>query len=248
MKRKGLKLVLIVGLISNASASVITVADNTSGDNASFDSQYFPSVTPLSLPFTIKTGDSLSFTWNLSGAFYDQSGAFIPPSYATTDGSSGTYHSPQVSAYGQETYSLDTQLTFGSHVFNNSFTYNIGSTLGANNRQPSNISLIYSAVSDTDNPTFQWINNYTQIYSETGSYQNPDFHGYYYNGQFNMYVPPVGYTGPIIPRYLNYSYTTQKNWTDSVQASVIPEPSTYALFGLGTIGMLVVMRRKKTAA
>jgi len=240
MKKPILFTFLAAGPIRSASSSVITVADNTSGDNASFDSQYFPSVTPLSLPFTIKTGDSLSFTWNLSGAF-------IPPNYATTDGSSGTYHSPQVSAYGQETYSLDTQLTFGSHVFNNSFTYNIGSTLGANNRQPSNISLIYSAVSDTDNPTFQWINNYTQIYSETGSYQNPDFYGYYYNGQFNMYAPPVGYTGPIIPRYLNYSYTTQKNWTDSVQASVIPEPSTYLLFGIGAIGLLMVLRRKKAA-
>jgi PEP-CTERM motif len=28
---------------------------------------------------------------------------------------------------------------------------------------------------------------------------------------------------------------------------VVPEPSTYALFGLGAIGMLTVMRRKKTA-
>jgi hypothetical protein len=30
-------------------------------------------------------------------------------------------------------------------------------------------------------------------------------------------------------------------------ASVIPEPSTYALFGIGAIGLLMVMRRKKTA-
>jgi len=30
-------------------------------------------------------------------------------------------------------------------------------------------------------------------------------------------------------------------------ASVIPEPSTYALFGIGAIGMLMVLRRKKTA-
>jgi len=29
--------------------------------------------------------------------------------------------------------------------------------------------------------------------------------------------------------------------------AVVPEPSTYALFGLGAIGMLMVMRRKKTA-
>ena len=27
----------------------------------------------------------------------------------------------------------------------------------------------------------------------------------------------------------------------------IPEPSTYALFGIGAIGMLILLRRKKTA-
>jgi hypothetical protein len=30
-------------------------------------------------------------------------------------------------------------------------------------------------------------------------------------------------------------------------SQVVPEPSTYALFGFGAIGMLMVMRRKKTA-
>jgi hypothetical protein len=30
-------------------------------------------------------------------------------------------------------------------------------------------------------------------------------------------------------------------------ADPVPEPSTYALFGIGAIGMLMVMRRKKTA-
>jgi len=29
--------------------------------------------------------------------------------------------------------------------------------------------------------------------------------------------------------------------------AIIPEPSTYALFGIGAIGMLMVMRRKKVA-
>ena len=32
-----------------------------------------------------------------------------------------------------------------------------------------------------------------------------------------------------------------------LQDVAVPEPSTYALFGIGTIGMLMVMRRKKTA-
>jgi len=30
-------------------------------------------------------------------------------------------------------------------------------------------------------------------------------------------------------------------------SDAVPEPSTYALFGLGTIGMLMVLRRKKTS-
>jgi len=33
----------------------------------------------------------------------------------------------------------------------------------------------------------------------------------------------------------------------SVDAGAIPEPSTYALFGLGAVGMLIALRRKKTA-
>ncbi len=34
---------------------------------------------------------------------------------------------------------------------------------------------------------------------------------------------------------------------DNISVTAVPEPSTYALFGLGAIGMLMVMRRKKTA-
>jgi hypothetical protein len=32
-----------------------------------------------------------------------------------------------------------------------------------------------------------------------------------------------------------------------LQDVAVPEPSTYALFGIGAFGMLMVMRRKKTA-
>jgi len=34
---------------------------------------------------------------------------------------------------------------------------------------------------------------------------------------------------------------------DNLKVESVPEPSTYALFGLGAIGMLMVLRRKKTA-
>jgi len=33
----------------------------------------------------------------------------------------------------------------------------------------------------------------------------------------------------------------------AITAGAVPEPSTYALFGIGAIGMLMVLRRKKSA-
>ena len=50
--------------------------------------------------------------------------------------------------------------------------------------------------------------------------------------------------------------TDEGNWSGGsynssyvgpITVSTIPEPSIYALFGIGAIGMLMVMRRKKTA-
>jgi hypothetical protein len=41
-------------------------------------------------------------------------------------------------------------------------------------------------------------------------------------------------------------YVTTRNPT-APSYTAVPEPSTYALFGIGAIGMLMVMRRKKTA-
>ena len=43
------------------------------------------------------------------------------------------------------------------------------------------------------------------------------------------------------------TYDSSGNPTLDGTAQLVPEPSTYALFGLGAIGMLMVMRRKKTA-
>jgi hypothetical protein len=50
-----------------------------------------------------------------------------------------------------------------------------------------------------------------------------------------------------------YYYTNNQTTTPGLQVTLniapasVPEPSTYALLGLGAIGMLMVMRRKKTA-
>jgi PEP-CTERM motif len=46
----------------------------------------------------------------------------------------------------------------------------------------------------------------------------------------------------------NLTFTpTTINGTEYTEVQAAPEPSTYALFGIGAIGMLMVMRRKKTA-
>jgi hypothetical protein len=44
-----------------------------------------------------------------------------------------------------------------------------------------------------------------------------------------------------------FSIIQQDANTLALQFTAVPEPSTYALFGIGAIGMLLVMRRKKTA-
>jgi hypothetical protein len=45
----------------------------------------------------------------------------------------------------------------------------------------------------------------------------------------------------------NFSGLIDASSIGPVTISSVPEPSTYALFGIGAIGMLMVMRRKKTA-
>jgi hypothetical protein len=44
-----------------------------------------------------------------------------------------------------------------------------------------------------------------------------------------------------------YAYDTTGASVTVGQTAAVPEPSTYALFGIGAIGMLMVLRRKKTA-
>jgi hypothetical protein len=46
----------------------------------------------------------------------------------------------------------------------------------------------------------------------------------------------------------DYEHDTKGFRVASVEdVGSVPEPSTYALFGLGAIGMLMVLRRKKSA-
>lgn len=56
----------------------------------------------------------------------------------------------------------------------------------------------------------------------------------------------IGGDGTVWAGFLSAS-ANGANGLDNFSVISIPEPSTYALFGLGAVGMLMVMRRKKTA-
>jgi hypothetical protein len=45
----------------------------------------------------------------------------------------------------------------------------------------------------------------------------------------------------------SFNYSVSTIYTNAIATASVPEPSTYALFGIGAIGMLMVLRRKKTA-
>lgn len=96
------------------------------------------------------------------------------------------------------------------------------------NYSGSNIDLnLYSATRSSQNFT-------TSDPAFTGS-ATLDLHVYNYS------LPTIGTTGNILD-----GSTGGYNGVIGVY-QVVPEPSTYALLGLGTIGMLMMIRRKKTA-
>lgn len=95
-------------------------------------------------------------------------------------------------------------------------------------------------------------------FSPAGVYSDPW-------GGYTIYNPMLSLpTGYIAGSAINTSATftgqtfsslgltpdSTHSWTyggDNIEINVAPEPSTYALFGIGAIAMMIVLRRKKTA-
>jgi len=100
------------------------------------------------------------------------------------------------------------------------------------------------SIQDSLNPPTIISYPYYQISAFTGGGENSQ--------GFNIYLP-FSYTNNSGLANITFDVGST-NWTGSlhfglrnitVTGYAIPEPSTYALFGLGAMGMLMVMRRKK---
>lgn len=138
--------------------------------------------------------------------------------YFKTDGTTFS-----VSSSG--TYGLDTGLQniYSTLNFNGEFTsspLSFGTTIG-------------SSSSFTQFATSTPIDGYYGFKLSLGS-------GNYQYGWLNL----NGSTYTVLSEALN---TTPNQSITAGQTAAVPEPSTYALLGIGAIGMLMVLRRKKTA-
>jgi hypothetical protein len=76
--------------------------------------------------------------------------------------------------------------------------------------------------------------------------------GFTYNGSaFTTVNDPNGVNGTYITGISGSTivgcYYDNNNNVQSFVASTVPEPSTYALFGIGAIGILIVAYRRKVA-
>jgi hypothetical protein len=125
----------------------------------------------------------------------------------------------------------------------------------------------YGDVLDGSKPSFNGTPNSLETYLDSRSPNNSlgykdisidSYYNYFYLGfaasyGYNISSPFVEY-GWIELNYNPYNSTISmvQNVTSYgggivIGTQSVPEPSTYALFGIGAIGMLIVMRRKKTA-
>jgi hypothetical protein len=234
MKKSLLSFLVAIGLIGSASAAPIV----------SFDVYFSPhnngNETRLSWTFTgIGTFASDQIDYSESGSGWNGVGIFINGEY-----------------YGGESY-------FNPNAFNkngeagsygpNADVISAGSfTQGSTTLQITNVSawdywqapLIF-----TEDTSF--LGPFMQIFSAVGL-STGDFPLYKAGEQFSYqagvdnYVLNVPFDVFKVGIYSDTDTTTfVQPWTSTIY--VVPEPTTYALFGIGGIGLLMVLRRKKTA-
>ena len=93
-------------------------------------------------------------------------------------------------------------------------------------------------------------NQQTQITSSGTNYFGISFQNNGFTNYGWLAATTTGYgTQTASPNFtlVAYAYDTTGASVTVGQTAAVPEPSTYALFGIGAMGLLMVLRRKKTA-
>ena len=227
MKKYILSLFVAVGLIGSASAAADTnpitlVSFNGSKDYSSIASGF--SSTPLAIH------NEQTYYENISGYgnFPYAARSFLNPDLRWSD----DLGSLSFSISSQDNFVItNISFTHGEFLFNNIGGYPSFNLKIQDSSNPIQIINIPYSVTDV-----WWGPVYPTSFSDLFSYTNR-------TGSVNIILEMgnSGYYGsPIVGvNNINVSgYTVVQS---------VPEPSTYALFGIGAIGMLMVMRRKKTA-
>jgi len=238
MKKLILFLLVAVGLIGSASAAVVFQDDfsGTSVDATKWD------VTNLGGGYITQGGGVLTF--NHPG-YSDGSILKSLHDFNTPFEISGSFQGPANSIHSIITRaSGDYHNVFYNDAFGLVFNFYFGNSLSIYMMSPDNIiqNIEGGDVSITYNP-MTW--NYYRI-TDYGNSATVELNGAIIA---NVAVDPsFGYGNKIL-------LTDGDNWGGGpsyssigpVTISSVPEPSTYALFGIGAIGLLLVLRRKKTA-
>jgi len=131
----------------------------------------------------------------------------------------------KVAVTGTNSTQFDSIYAAGSIAFGGSFNINMSGSYNSTN----NIGM-FKLFSNDSGLLGSSSNNFAQV-NITGSYNG----SLVYYSQNNVWQLWDGTSS-----YIGLNMTTG-------QLTVVPEPSTYALFGIGAIGILMVLRRKKTA-
>ena len=225
MKKYILSLLVAIGLIGSEKllqGATVVITDQTINQSVTISNFYSNNVV-IDLGRQINTGDSISVSWTetdlsqISNSTTNQS-----ISSNTTISSSYIQGNAGIFSDWQGFSSLPSQSisqTFSGYTAVHQYSFE--KTLILNGA-------IYAANPLIFNTSFEnTVYLYQAIYGRVPN-------------------PPNGYGNPGMGFSLTQINTiTDTKWSQSV--TIVPEPSTYALFDIGAIGMLMVMRRKKTA-
>jgi opacity protein-like surface antigen len=263
MKKTLLALTLAVGLTSfagSAKADIIGLGDNGTGWTLNYG---YNSNQPSSQPsindnvLTIVDGRNSqnSAFYNTKQNISDFTASFVwqnTDSRRPADGFTFTIQNQGATAVGTNNRGSGLGYDGISSASGVAFNIYTGHTVGLN-YAPGNVGTNYFSTSPVNfastNPINVLINyaddvldvSVTDIETEAS-----------YSKTFNVNLPNdvgdsmayVGFTGG------SWSFSSRQlisNFQFIDNTASVPEPSTYALFGIGSIGLLMVMRRKKTA-